>query len=122
MKPLPLFLTLFCLIATGLSQTPATRDARSAIVYAPEPEYPIGAARRGWQGSGLFLCRLRPDGGVSSVIVLQNTGYDLLDGAGISAFQRWRFKPGLLKAVKIPLNFTMRHGIRHRMAGAVIAD
>jgi len=59
---------------------------------------------------------------VCSVIVLQSTGHDLLDRAGISAFQRWRFKPGLLNAVKIPLNFSMHHGIRHRMAGAVIAD
>jgi hypothetical protein len=46
----------------------------------------------------------------------------MLDRAGISAFQRWRFKPGSFKAVKIPLKFSMHHGIRHRMAGAVIAD
>jgi TonB family protein len=121
MKPLPFFLSLFCLIATGLCPTLAG-DVKSAVMYGPEPDYPIGAARRGWQGSGLFLCRLRPDGTVSSVIALQSTGHDMLDQAGISAFQRWRFKPGSFKAVKIPLNFSMHHGVRHRMAGAVIAD
>src|SRR6266480_6801274 len=121
MKPLPFFLSLFCLIATGLCPTLAG-DVKSAVMYGPEPYYPIGAARRGWQGSGLFLCRLRPDGTVSSVIVLQSTGHDMLDQAGISAFQRWRFKSGSFKAVKMPLNFSMHHGVRHRMAGAVIAD
>jgi len=55
-------------------------------------------------------------------MVLQTTGYDILDRAGISAFQKWRFKPGWFKAVKVPLKFSMHHGIRHRMAGAVIAD
>jgi len=48
--------------------------------------------------------------------------YAILDQAGIAAFQRWRFKPEAVKAVKIPLRFSMHHGIRHRMAGAVIAD
>src|SRR5205809_7955287 len=106
MKPLSFFLSLFCLIAT--EQSPAlASDTRSAVVYSPEPEYPIGATTRGWQGSGLFLCRLRSDGTVSSVTVLQSTGHDILDRAGVSAFQRWRFKPGSLKAVKIPVNFSM---------------
>ena len=102
--------------------TLASTGARSTVVYAPQPDYPIGALRRGWEGTGLFRCNVRPDGAVSSVIVLQSTGHAILDQAGIAAFQRWRFKPGLVKAVKIPLRFSMHHGIRHRMAGAVIAD
>jgi TonB family protein len=59
---------------------------------------------------------------VSSVIVLQSTGYAILDQAATAAFQRWRFKPGTIKAVGIPLSFSMHRRIRHRMAGAVIAD
>jgi TonB family protein len=59
---------------------------------------------------------------VLSVIVLQSTGHAILDQAGIATFQRWRFKPGTVKAVKIPLDFSMHGRIRHRMAGAVIAD
>ena len=115
-------LTLLCLFAVWRVPTLASTDVRSTVAYAPQPDYPIGAARRGWEGAGLFRCNVRPDGAVSSVIVLQSTGYAILDQAGIAAFQRWRFKPGSVKAVKIPLRFSTHHGIRHRMAGAVIAD
>jgi TonB family protein len=89
-------------------------------VYAPAPEYPITARRHGWTGSGIFVCNLRPDGTVASVDVLQGTGHDILDQAGIATFRRWRFQPGGLKAVKIPLRFKME-GARPRMAGAVIS-
>jgi TonB family protein len=115
-------LTLLYLFAVWNVPTLASTDVRSTVVYAPQPDYPIGARRRGWEGTGLFRCNVRPDGAVSSVIVLQSTGYAILDQAGIAAFQRWRFKSGTVKAVKIPLRFSMHRGIRHRMAGAVIAD
>ena len=115
-------LTLLYLLAVWNIPTLASTDARSAVVYAPQPDYPIGARRRGWEGSGLFRCNLRPDGAVSSVIVLKSAGYAILDRAAIAAFQRWRFKPGTVRAVEIPLRFSMQPRIRHRMAGAVIAD
>jgi len=115
-------LTLLYLFVVWNIPTLASTDVRSTVVYAPQPDYPIGARRRGWEGTAFFRCNVRPDGVVSSVIVLQSTGYAILDQAGIAAFQRWRFKPGTVKAVKIPLRFSMHHGIRHRLAGAVIAD
>ncbi len=115
-------LTLLYLFVVWNIPTLASTDVRSTVVYAPQPDYLIGARRRGWEGTAFFRCNVRPDGVVSSVIVLQSTGYAILDQAGIAAFQRWRFKPGAVKAVKIPLRFSMHHGIRHRMAGAVIAD
>ena len=114
-------LTLLYLFAVWNVPTLASTDVRSTVVYAPQPDYPIGALRRRWEGTGFFRCNVRLDGAVSSVIV-QSTGYAILDQAGIAAFQRWRFKPGTVKAVKIPLRFSMHRGIRHRMAGAVIAD
>ena len=97
-------------------------DVQSAVLYAPQPDYPTGALRRGWEGAGVLRCNVRPDGAVSSVIVLQSTGYEILDQAAIAAFHRWHFKPGTVKAVRIPLSFSMHRGIRHRMSGAVIAD
>jgi len=115
-------LTLLCLLAVWKVPTLASTDVRSTVAYAPQPDYPMGAVIRGWEGAGVFRCNVRPDGAVSSVIVLQSTGHAILDQAGIAAFQRWRFKPGSVKAVKIPLRFSTHHGIRHRMAGAVIAD
>ena len=110
-------LTLLYLFVVWNIPTLASTDVRSSVVYAPQPDYPIGAPRRGWEGTAFFRCNVWPDG-----VVLQSTGYAILDQAGIAAFQRWRFKPEAVKAVKIPLRFSMHHGIRHRLAGAVIAD
>jgi outer membrane biosynthesis protein TonB len=47
----------------------------------------------------------------------------MLDQAAIRALQQWRFHPGDIKLVKVPINFWMNgSGVRHRMAGAVISD
>jgi len=114
---------LCCALAKAKAQGVETvQAARRVAVYAPRPEYPIAARRRGWVGSGVFACNLRPDGTVSSVDVLQSTGHDILDQAGISAFRQWRFRRGDSKVVKIPLNFAMPYRVRHRMSGAVIPD
>ncbi|PYJ19870.1 MAG: hypothetical protein DME92_11215 [Verrucomicrobia bacterium] len=113
---------LCCALANGKSQTLDTVRAKRMAIYAPPPEYPMAARQRGWVGSGVFACNLRPDGTVSSVDVLQSTGHGILDQAGIWAFRQWRLRSGGSKVVKIPLRFTMGHGVRHRMAGAVISD
>ena|ERR1700724_864509 len=89
-------------------------------IYAPKPQYPATALQHGWAGNGLFLCKLRPDGTVSSVTVLKSTGHEVLDQAGTAAFQQWRFKLGQRKSVEMPLNFTMPLGVRSRMAGAAL--
>ena|ERR1700736_2813826 len=91
-------------------------------VYAPKPQYPLAARERGLRGSGIFVCNLRPDGTVASVAVVKTTGYDILDQAAISAFQKWRFKPGGSKSVEIPVKFQMvgARGVRSRMAGAAL--
>jgi TonB family protein len=115
-------LTVMYLFAVWNVPTLADTDVQSNVVYAPQPDYPTGARRRGWEGAGIFRCNIRPDGAVSSVVVLESTGHAILDQAGISAFQRWRFKPGTFKAVNIPLRFSTHGGVRHRMSGAVIAD
>ncbi len=67
-------LTLLYLFVVWNIPTLASTDVRSTVVYAPQPDYPIGARRRGWGGTAFFRCNVRPDGFVSSVIVLQSTG------------------------------------------------
>ena len=111
---------LLTTLVSANSQASEPREKHRAI-YAPPPEYPLGARQRHWTGVGLFLCNLRPDGTVSSVKILQSTGHDILDQAGTSALGQWKFQPGDMKAIKIPLKFTMS-GVRHRMSGAVISD
>jgi TonB family protein len=108
-------------IAQLPSLPPVLTEVKATATYAPVPEYPLAARERGWTGAGLFACNLRPDGTVASVAVLQSTGHDMLDQAGILALQRWKFKTGGLNVVRVPLRFTMG-GVRHRMSGAVISD
>jgi len=105
----------------SVNSQPSEPSEKHKAIYAPPPEYPLGARQRHWTGKDIFLCYLRPDGTVSSVKILQSTGHDMLDQAGTSALGRWRFQPGNMKRVKIPLTFTMA-GVRHRMSGAVISD
>ena len=43
--------------------------------------------------------------------------------AAIAALRKWRFQPGDMKRIKIPMDFWMNgSGVRHRMSGAVISD
>jgi len=108
--------------ARGNSQTDA-KKAKHYALYAPRPQYPLEARKHHWTGSGLFVCNIRSNGTVASVDVLQSTGYQMLDQAAITAFRQWRFQPGDMKAVKIPMDFWLNGSrVRHRMSGAVIAD
>jgi TonB family protein len=72
------------------------------------PDYPYAARDQHLEGSGSYRLNIKPDGTVSSVTVLKSTGYILLDQAAIHAFRQWRFRPGALHALKIPINFTMK--------------
>jgi TonB family protein len=72
------------------------------------PDYPYPARDQHLEGSGLYRLNVKPDGTVSSVTVLKSTGHMLLDQAAIHAFRQWRFKPGVLHVLKIPINFTMQ--------------
>jgi TonB family protein len=72
------------------------------------PDYPYAARDRHLEGSGLYRLNIKPDGTVSSVTVLKSTGHSLLDQAAIHAYRQWRFRPGALRSVKIPINFSMK--------------
>jgi TonB family protein len=41
-----------------------------------------------------------------------STGSRLLDAAALDAFRRWRFKPGMVRGVRIPVHFTMDDQVR----------
>jgi hypothetical protein len=40
--------------------------------------------------------------------MLQSTGNKLLDGAALEAYSQWRFQPGTVSQVKIPIEFANR--------------
>jgi len=46
-------------------------------------------------------------GSVSDATMAQSIGNPILDSAAVSAFKQWRFRPGTVSKVKIPITFTM---------------
>ncbi|TMP93686.1 MAG: energy transducer TonB [Verrucomicrobia bacterium] len=84
-----------------------SKPRKEDLIYAPRPEYPYEARLHYLQGSGSFILRVRPDGTVARVDVEDSTGAPLLDQTAIAAYSKWRFKPGRVKAVRVPVSFTM---------------
>jgi TonB family protein len=86
---------------------PAEGDVRAFAVYAPSPRYPYEARARGLQGSGTAIVTVDPaTGNVTNVVMATSTGVRSLDDETISTFRRWRFQPGTVKKVRIPITFT----------------
>jgi TonB family protein len=83
-------------------------SAKVLALSAPRPEYPYEARRQKIIGSGIVLMSVDPvSGSVTDISMWQSTGSALLDNAAVTAFRRWRFKPGTVSRVKSPITFTM---------------
>ena len=123
MNGVVIVILLLSVVARGDSQISNATPAKHRVLYAPRPEYPLAARKRHWTGAGVFACNIRSNGTVASVDVLRSTGHQMLDQAAITALRQWRFQPGDMKLVKVPLSFWMNgSGVRHRMSGAMISD
>src|SRR5205814_9225985 len=84
-------------------------DAKAVAVSAPKPDYPYEARSRHITGSGVALLSVDvATGSVSDASMAQSIGNPILDNSALSAFRRWRFKPGACAPqVRIPITFTM---------------
>jgi len=81
---------------------------RRYVVNAPEPLYPLEARAKHWTGHGVVLVDVDSKTGyVVGAHMLKSTGHPILDHAAISTFSRWRFKPGTVKQVRIPVNYEL---------------
>lgn len=102
--------------ATGSGTSPRkainpSGDPRAFAISTPFPDYPLAARERHLTGSG--VARLDIDqqtGAVASAQMEVSTGYGMLDSAALAAFRRWRFQPGTVTKVKIPITFTIGSG------------
>src|SRR6267142_4347566 len=82
--------------------------AKALATYAPRPQYPYEARSRHITGSGVCVVEVDAgSGSVSSASMAQSIGNPILDNAALSAFRQWRFKPGSVSKVRIPITFTM---------------
>src|SRR6266513_41663 len=83
-------------------------QAKASAISAPRPDYPYEARSRKITGSGVCVVTVDPgSGSVTDATMAQSIGNPILDNAAVSAFRRWRFKPGTVSKVKIPITFTM---------------
>lgn len=80
--------------------------AQSMAVSAPLPEYPYEAKRRKLTGSG--TCVVSVDvatGRVTDATMVQSTGSAILDKLTVQTFKSWRFKPGTVSQVRMPISY-----------------
>ena len=92
----------------GRPGTMSISSAKALATYAPRPQYPYEARSRHITGSG--VCVVDVDvgsGSVTGASMAQSIGSPILDNAAMSAFRQWRFRPGSVSKVKIPITFTM---------------
>ncbi len=80
--------------------------AKALALSAPLPEYPFQARRANITGSGLCVLLVdRASGKVTSAMMEQSTGNAILDQATIYTFRRWRFKPGTVSQLRVPITY-----------------
>lgn len=81
-------------------------SAQALAVSAPLPEYPYEAKHANVTGSG--VCVMIVDiatGKVSNAMMAQSTGNAILDKVTTETFRRWRFKPGSVSQVRVPITY-----------------
>ena len=66
-------------------------------------------SRQGLTGKGVVLVSVDKESGkVTGARMLTSTGNKQLDGAALEAYSQWRFQPGTVSQVKIPIEFATR--------------
>jgi TonB family protein len=83
-------------------------SAKALATFTPLPKYPSRVRSAGAMGIGVCILSVDPASGrVTEASMEQSTGDPTLDKSAVKAFQKWRFKPGTVSKVKIPIEFTM---------------
>ena len=80
--------------------------AQSMAITAPLPDYPYEAKRRNLTGSGICVVTVdTATGTVTNATMFQSTGSPLLDKITIQTFKSWRFKPGTVSQIRVPISY-----------------
>jgi TonB family protein len=80
--------------------------AQSMAITAPLPEYTYEMKRRNLTGSGTCVVTVDPaTGTVTNATMFQSTGSQLLDKLTTQTLKSWRFKPGTLSQVRLPISY-----------------
>jgi len=88
--------------------TASLRSVKATVAYAPRPVYPYEARRQRVTGSGIALLTVdQTSGTVTDVRMAQSCGNVILDNSTLDALRRWRFKPGGVTQVQVPITYTL---------------
>ena len=80
--------------------------AQSMAISAPLPEYNYEAKRRNLTGSGVCVVTVdTATGSVADARMYQSTGNKILDKLTIQTFKSWRFKPGTVSQIRVPISY-----------------
>ncbi len=80
--------------------------AQAMAVSAPLPEYPYQAKRAKITGNGVCIMTIdTASGKVTDAMMAQSTGDAMLDKVTTNTFRRWRFKPGTVWQVRVPIDY-----------------
>ncbi|MEY2606828.1 MAG: hypothetical protein QOH31_4661 [Verrucomicrobiota bacterium] len=109
----PLRLVVFCSQLAFLSDCRAAPDAfippkfKGIILYAPVPDYPMEARNRYTLGAhGIYRLKINQQtGAVDEVSVLKRASAAKLNAVMVFELFKWKFKPGAVKQLDIPVEF-----------------
>jgi len=80
--------------------------AQSMAISAPLPEYTYEAKRRNLTGNGVCVVTVdAATGRVTDARMYQSTGSSILDKLTVQTFKSWRFKPGTVSQVRVPISY-----------------
>ena len=104
----PIIPLVFLSWVEGQPSTPAQNPVPQAT-YSREPIYRPEWVKQSLTGRGIVLVTIDPKTGiVTAARMHQSTGSELLDRAALKAYSKWRFKPGSVPQVKMPIEFATR--------------
>jgi TonB family protein len=93
---------------SGQTRLATVENAKAFALSAPRPDYPYEARSRHITGSGVAVISVDPNSGLAvDAMMEQSIGNPILDNSTVSAFRRWRFKPGTPARVRIPITFVL---------------
>jgi protein TonB len=93
---------------TSNSEITSYASAKPFATFTPLPKYPARERTDSVTGVGVCLVSVDPASGrVTTASMEQSTGDSTLDKSAVNAFRKWRFKPGMVSKVRIPIEFSM---------------
>jgi TonB family protein len=79
---------------------------KAVATYAPRPDYPEEARSRRISGNGVCVVSIDPySGHVTNASMAQSTGSQILDKSVLRTLRTWKFKPGTMSQVSVPVEF-----------------